>query len=855
MSATGKATLERSTFEFSRAGEYFDLRELQTMTGQPARRFAEVVLKELLDNAADAAERAGVAPKITIRFKRLGRVTYLFVRDNGPGLDPDKLEKILNFQTRTSDKSAYRSPTRGALGNAWKTILGIPEALGVRAPVYVEAHGVRHRVRAWLDPAGEVQVRHDKTKVPPKPGTLVAVPLPADLCGRTPFCRWARAFSLLNPHAAVRILDSGAARQHANTPQSENRNPYRPTVTFPGAWRKFLPTDLTSPWWYDRAALGKLVFAHAAAARKGERDLPLREFVRQFRGLSGTAKAKAVCDQFPGVERLSDFADRQEDVDRLLRAMRRDTQWPSPGVLGEVGEGHFRRRFDRWFGVKRWWYKRVVGDADGVCFVVEAALAETERPGRVFHGVNFSPTFDDPLAGTCLGSPEFTAYGVNGFLDRGHASTAQTASAFHLICPVVETLDKGKTRLKVPREVAEAAARALWSVSKDLYREGERRRKDAARQERADRGRERQARPKEGSLKDAVFHVMAQAVRDAAGELGIVSAHTLFYRVRPLVQQYTSRPLESDYFEQKLLPRYRREVGPLPEVYYEPRGVLYEPHTGRAVPLGTREVEEYEFPAWLYDKVLFVEKTGLWPVFQAARLAERYDMAIIAGEGYASEACRVLFAHAERGRRYQLYVLHDADPFGYNIARTLREETARMPNHRVEVVDLGLKLGEALDMGLAPENFTHKRQLPQGLTLTDLEREYFEGRRTGPRSWVCRRVELNAFANPALIRYAEDRLRAAGVRGKVIPPAKVLACHLRADVERLVREQVAREYAERIDQEAMKRVKALRPQMAGRVAGLEEAVRQGLERERARSWSGAVFDEALKLVPPEQARR
>ena len=119
MSATGKATLERSTFEFSRAGEYFDLRELQTMTGQPARRFAEVVLKELLDNAADAAERAGVAPKITIRFKRLGRVTYLFVRDNGPGLDPDKLEKILNFQTRTSDKSAYRGPTRGALGNAW----------------------------------------------------------------------------------------------------------------------------------------------------------------------------------------------------------------------------------------------------------------------------------------------------------------------------------------------------------------------------------------------------------------------------------------------------------------------------------------------------------------------------------------------------------------------------------------------------------------------------------------------------------------------------------------------------------------------------------------------------------------
>jgi hypothetical protein len=58
--AAGKATtpkprLERTTFEFSRGIEYFDVRELQTMTGQPAERFPDVVLKELVDNALDAA--------------------------------------------------------------------------------------------------------------------------------------------------------------------------------------------------------------------------------------------------------------------------------------------------------------------------------------------------------------------------------------------------------------------------------------------------------------------------------------------------------------------------------------------------------------------------------------------------------------------------------------------------------------------------------------------------------------------------------------------------------------------------------------------------------------------------------
>src|SRR5262249_15022201 len=50
--------LERSLFEFPRSCEYFDVRELQTMTGQSVDRLPDVIVKELLDNAADAAESA-----------------------------------------------------------------------------------------------------------------------------------------------------------------------------------------------------------------------------------------------------------------------------------------------------------------------------------------------------------------------------------------------------------------------------------------------------------------------------------------------------------------------------------------------------------------------------------------------------------------------------------------------------------------------------------------------------------------------------------------------------------------------------------------------------------------------------
>jgi hypothetical protein len=154
---------------------------------------------------------------------------------------------------------------------------------------------------------------------------------------------------------------------------------------------------------------------------------------------------------------------------------------------------------------------------------------------------------------------------------------------------------------------------------------------------------------------------------------------------------------------------------------------------------------------------------------------------VVAGEGYATEAIRVLFQMASTNRQYQLFVLHDADPDGYNIARTLREETSRMPGYHVEVIDLGLRWDDAMALGLDTEAFSRKRALPEGLRLTATEQAAFEGRpqRGAPwdkhRTWICQRVELNAFTAPQLVAYIERRLQETGVRGKVVPPDPVLA--------------------------------------------------------------------------------
>lgn len=808
------AVLERITAEISRAAEYFSARELQAQTGQPESRFASVVFKELLDNALDAAEAAGIVPELEIAVAEESGVYRITVADNGPGIAPEAVRRILDFTVRVSDKSVYRSPTRGAQGNALKTIVGIPYALGCSSPVIIESHGVKHLIHAWADPAGNVQVDHQEEPVPADTGTRITVPVPVRDQEFDPEW-WAAAFALFNPHAHIRAsvktrgFGEKCGGDSACSIAPGKSAEFLPTVSFPDGWRKFLPTDLTSPWWYSEEALTRLIFAHANAFRQGRaKDLSLRDFVRSFRGLSGRAKAKAVCGRLPGVARLTDFEAQPKLVPALLAAMKEHSRPAGPEVLGWCGERHYRVRFEQLCGVKRdrYWYKRVTGDVGGIPYVIEAALAETEQPGSLFVGVNFSPTFEDPLASTCLSAPEFVAYGIAGFLSRARCHPvpswewerrSHVAAAFHLVCPALDFLDRAKTRLRVPKEVAEASGRVLWAVCKTIYQEEKRRERDAARAEKAAREREKLIRRQEWTLKEAVFHVLPEALEKATGGGQYpVSARTLYYQVRPLVQSYSRKELDYNYFSQQLLLEYQEVFGPIEALYYDPRGCLYEPHTGRTVALGTREVEAYDFPAWVFDKILYVEKKGLWPVLQAAKLAERYDIAVVAAEGYATQAARMLFERADKDKEYRLFVLHDADPYGYNISRTLAEETRRMRGYRVEVTDIGLRVDDAVKMGLEAEEFTRQQALPQAVedNLNSLERDWFVGRQAGKKVWVCKRVELNAMSAPQLVEFIERKLAEAGATAKVLPPEDVVAAHAeelyRALAERLAERRI-----------------------------------------------------------------
>ncbi len=142
--------------------------------------------------------------------------------------------------------------------------------------------------------------------------------------------------------------------------------------------------------------------------------------------------------------------------------------------------------------------------------------------------------------------------------------------------------------------------------------------------------------------------------------------------------------------------------------------------------LGTREVEAYALPEWEFDKILYIEKSGLQAQLAPYQIGQRYDMAIIYGNGYSPIACRDLLARSAV-REITIFVLHDGDLDGYVIARTLGEATKRMPNHSVEVIDLGLTVPQAISEGLETETDVRKCALPSELVLDDDALRWFTG--------------------------------------------------------------------------------------------------------------------------------
>ncbi len=343
-----------------------------------------------------------------------------------------------------------------------------------------------------------------------------------------------------------------------------------------------------------------------------------------------------------------------------------------------------------------------------------------------------------------------------------------------------------------------------------------------------------------GDIKKNVFAVLREAYDVAASDGQPVSQRDLYYALRDVYGSRLGRVLEQDskspyhYFIATLLPDYRREVDPLPLVFSSAKGHIYEPHTRNVYELGGPV--PHDVPLHQYDKVLYVEKEGWWAPVRNSGVAERYDMAVVTSEGYSTEAQRLLVAQLGNGRDYQILVLHDADPYGYAIAHTLGAATNRMRDHHVDVVDIGLRYEEAVNLGLRPEVFVPKKNSISSdvvSALTPTEREAFL---VPPRT----RVELNAINRPDRAAFVDRALQEAGIREKLIPPNDVLAAEARDRLEWAIRDTID----ERLDMDTI--VTTITNELTGSVTNDPDALRlrikQAFARRPEQSWASTVGD-------------
>jgi DNA topoisomerase VI subunit B len=435
--------LERTTFRTSRLLEFCSRKELVAQTGHEPDAWPLVVLKELVDNALDACEEAGIAPEIAVRVEP-GAITVV---DNGPGMPPETVADILDFSNRVSSREAYVAPDRGAQGNALKTILAMPFVLdGEAGRVEIRARGLHHRIEFTVDALRqEPVIRHRDDEHDVRKGTSVTVAWPDSACSilagaAERFLQIADDYAWLNPHLSLTVAWFG------------ERSAIR--AIEPG-WPKWRPSDPTCPHWYTPQHLERLIAAYLTHDLESGRERTVREFVAEFRGLSGSLKQKAVLAatglQRAPLMRLCDGrAIDRSAVEGLLDAMIAYTRPVKPEALGIIGKDHLRHRLEAaGCEMATFRYKQVKSRDAGLPWVIEAAFAWCpDLTGRrLITGVNWSPGIVNPFR--ALGP---FRQSLDTVLSQQRADHDEPVIVFlHLACPRVEYTDRGKSAVVVAR--------------------------------------------------------------------------------------------------------------------------------------------------------------------------------------------------------------------------------------------------------------------------------------------------------------------------------------------------------------------------------------------------------------------
>lgn len=560
----------------------------------------------------------------------------------------------------------------------------------------------------------------------------------------------------------------------------------------------------TSPHWYDPDSFYELLQASGVRT--------VRELVAEFDGCTGAKAGKIAVDHKGRLARDLDRAETQ----RLHAILKASTGPVNPGRLGYVGpmesmpSGYYRSKASLPIKSSR--------GPDTMLPIVIEAWAEAVEPdssqARVY--VNRTPTIAPIDVWHSKGNLNLSGCGLNHeFLGVGRRGVNLCVN---IETPFMPITSDGKAPNLAPlvNPIAHASLKAITRTKRHAQVISK-------------------ANGTEGRVtqKDAILGKLDEAIEKASGAGQYrFSVRQLYYAIRPHAIEAMGVEPKYSWFT-SVITEYEAEHGDIPGMYRDPRGVICHPHTGEEIPLGTLNVESYRRPGWTFNKILYCEKEGFFPILRDAKWPERHDCALMTSKGFSSRAARdVIDLLGKTDENLWFFALHDADAYGTMIYQALQEETGARPARNVHIINLGLEPAEGEAMGLQVEAVTrdNDKAAPVARYVEEPWREWLQ----------TKRIELNAMTTPQFLAWLDEKF--APYAGKIVPPAEVLTTQLRADVrhhlEREITARVIREAG--VDRQVGAALAERESLIAVELGALQGHVESELEAEPARLWDYPV---------------
>lgn len=513
----------------------------------------------------------------------------------------------------------------------------------------------------------------------------------------------------------------------------------------------------SSPWWYDVAHFHELLSASG--------DAPVRELVANLDGCTGARAGEIVAEA--GLVRVVCRNVAREQAAKLLSVARQHARQVSPNRLGAVGPDVFPRSA----------YAVTTGNRHSstavIPFAVEAWAEEIDDEGDtetvLLAFVNRTPITSDIYASRDKRDIDIFGCGIHHTVAQAPRQK-QFEIALNVVTPYMPITSDGKEPDLHP------FLNAIMDVISKAVRKAQR--PSGSKQ----------------SQKDVVLDNLDDVIAKVSGEECYrFNERQLFYALRPIVMDETGEELKIGNFK-AIITDHEEEHGDIPLMYREPRGSITHPHRGETITLGTLTVEDYERPAWTFNKLLYIEKEGANEALKSVGWLERHDCAVMSSKGFSTRAAKDLIDKlAAHDEPVEVFCAHDADAYGTMIYQTLQEETKARRARKIKIINLGLEPWEALDMGLEVEDVEEGKRHK---AVADYVRDHPNDDEDWEEWLQTHRVELNAMTTPQFIAWLDEKMAEHG-SGKLIPPPAVLEDELVKRLERRGRadltEQILRE--------------------------------------------------------------